>query len=355
MKKIQMRILVLLAFVFLLASCGSDDSPAPTSTPVPTDLLESDSNSDPGPASLDLTDPEMIKEIPGDYEIRMDFSFIGAQADGSLLEGDIVIEGSQLAEAAASSLAVTASGAADLGGVDYIEIVELDDRLYIFNEVNGCVFLPLDSEEDSLFNNLVDTAGFLTGTLQRASADEIINGVPSYHFAITQENLDSSDPEMMDVTTIEDGSLYIAKDGAYVVRLIIRGEGTSDLLTSVEGQTGEIDYRLDFVPADGLQIIPPEGCEAGSGPDTEYPVLADAQKVAAFGALYSYESSTPIEAVLDFYKSELAAKGWVLDREIAAGDTAVLLFTLGDRNLSIAITGVPDSPGTLSIVIAEEK
>ena len=354
MKNTKNTAFLFLLFSFMLAACGGDATSVPTDTPIPSPTPDSSVNTDPGPASLDLSDPNSMMEIPGDYELTMDFAFSGMLADGSLVEGAILLEGQQLTNAAASSMAISASGAADLGGVDFLEIVEIDDRSYIFNEINGCISLPANTEEDSLFNNMVDTGGLLTGILQREGPNESINGVSTYHFAITGENLDSSDFESMDVTAINEGSLYIAIDGGYVVRLIIRGEGTSDLLTGRDGLIGEIDYQLDFIPAAGLQIVPPDGCEESSDPDSDYPLLPDASNVAAFGAIYSYQSNTSIEAAIDFYKVQLIADGWTLEQEIAAGNTAILLFTLGDRKLSVAMNIDPDNPGSLSIVLAEE-
>ncbi len=345
---------ILFSLTLILSACANDADVSPTDTPVPTETPLSAIIPSDGPSSLDLSDPDSIKEIPGDYELTMEFTFTGTKDDGSPLEGSIILEGKQLSDAQASSMLVSASGAVDLGGVDSVEIVEVDDRIYFFNNLTGCIDLAADEEEDSLFNNLVDTSDFLTGSIQRAGPDEIVNGVPAFRFAITQENLDRTDPGSMDVTNISDSSMYIAKDGGYVVRLIIRGEGSSELLSGLEDQNGEIDYQLDFIPAEGLEIFPPSTCEEAGAPQAEYPILPDAQRVSAFGSLYSYESATPIELVLDFYKSELGADGWVLEQEISAGNTAVLLFTMDGRNLSIAITADPNKSGTLTIVIGEE-
>ena len=117
---------------------------------------------------------------------------------------------------------------------------------------------------------------------------------------------------------------------------------------------GTADPRAFESTGSPSRPFPPSACEEGAPPQAEYPILPNGQNVSAFGSLYSYESATPIEDALDFYKSELGAEGWLLEQEINAGNTAVLLFTMDDRDLSIAITENPNTPGILTIVIGEE-
>lgn len=349
--KPQFLALVLIA-ALALAACGGESGAQPTeiATSVP------DSTSGAGPASLDLDDPEAFQEIPGDYSLRMDFRFEGVEDDGSPISGQVLIEGLNQADPIATSMDITAIGDADLGGVDHLLFVESEGRLYFYNEATGCVSLPDDEEEGSLFNNLVDTGGLLGGVAQRAQPDEVINGVPSYHFALGPENLDPSDPTSMDVQELSSGSIYVAKEGGYVVRLVLEGVGVSELLTGNGGLQGEIYYQLDFEPEpDGVTITLPEGCEDSEVPESEFPVLDDASNVAAFGGFYSYRTTYDFETVVDFYKTELAAAGWTLEDEISAGTTAALNFSMGARNLSLAIVADPNAEGALNVVIAEEQ
>jgi len=107
-------------------------------------------------------------------------------------------------------------------------------------------------------------------------------------------------------------------------------------------------------PTQATQIVILESNQNRFELDHEYPILPDAQNIVSFGAFYSYQSLTSIEAAIEYYKSELAIDGWALDQEILAGNTAILLFTLGDQNLSVALNHDPEKPAILSIVIAKE-
>ncbi len=115
---------------------------------------------------------------------------------------------------------------------------------------------------------------------------------------------------------------------------------------------------LDLADPDDDQLQPDSALsgtlDSLSHPDTEFPLLPDAQNAAAFDALFSYESAIALEEALGFYKSELTASGWTLTEEIYAGDTTILLFAMGERKLSIVVAPDPDEPERLSIVIAEE-
>jgi hypothetical protein len=341
----------LLAATLALTACGGPEAPTPTNTPEPP----ADSAAITGPTSLDLSAPQAFQEIPGDYTLRLEFSFVGTGDDGSDASGRMFMEAANRADPVAYSMQITAEGAADLGGVDAVEMVQLDESLYFYNEVNGCLTLPADAEEESLFNNLVDTGGFLAGTAQRSLPDETINGVPAYHFALGPENLDASDPDSMEVSELSSGSVYVAQDGGYVLRLVLEGTGVSELLSGDPALEGDIFYQLDFEPAPGgVTVSAPAGCDEEEAASTDYPVLDDAINTASFGTFYNYETNYDFDYVVNFYKTELAAAGWTLADEISAGGTAALQFQMGDRNLSVVVAPVSGEEGAFSVVIAEE-
>jgi len=108
-------------------------------------------------------------------------------------------------------------------------------------------------------------------------------------------------------------------------------------------------------PTQASQIVIPESNQNRSELDNEYPILSDAQNIVSFGAFYSYQSLTSMEAAIEYYKSELVSDGWALGQEIFAGNAAILLFTLGDQNLSVALNRDPEKPAILSIVLAKEE
>jgi hypothetical protein len=306
-----------------------------------------------GPSSLDLDDPEIFQEIPNAYTMRVDFRFEGQNADGSDASGAMLLVGANQVEPRALSFEVSVSGAADLGDADTVIYTELDGQIYFWSENNGCANLPANADQDSLFNNFVDTGGFLSETAQRVLPDETINGVPTYHYILGPENLDRSDPDSMDVTELTSGSVYVARDGGYVVRLVLQGIGTSNLLSANSGSQGEINYQLDFEPApNGVTISPPDDCDVSESPQIDYPVLDDASNPTSFGGFYSYQTLKSFDVAVDFYLTSLAEDGWTLEEDNSAGGTAVMLFSMDGRKISVVISPVAD--GALNVILAEE-
>ncbi len=356
--KTIMRISVLLLLAVALVACGGAEADAGDSgADSGADNGDAGSGSGgaldlgPGPSSLDLADMSEFDQVPGDYSMRMDFSFTGVDVSGNPIESLLTIDGLFDEDPEATRIDMMITGAGDLGGVDSIVWVDTGDNLYFYNAVNGCAVLP--GQSDSPYEDFVDTGGFLTGELQRLQPDKDINGIPSYVFEITNDNLDPSDPTSMEVTEITNGRLYMAKDGGYVTRILLEGVGVSEVLTQDPSLEGDVRYQLDFAPATDLEILLPEGCEGAGTVESDYPMMDDAMIVAAFGDYVQYTTEYDFATVLEFYKTELANLDWTLDDELVAGSTAFLSFSMDDQNLAVVISDQTDD-GSLSVTIGGE-
>lgn len=361
MKNRKQRLFAVLAILALAAlacspfSFGGDGDNESVEEPALDDAAEDESQAQDivtGPMSLDLEDSGAFKEIEGDYFLTMDFRFEGVAGDGSEVSGALFIEGSNQADPHAYSLTMTPSGDADLETQGPVTYTETEDTLYFSTVETGCVIVPAQSE-DSPFNDFVDTGGFLTGTVERVLPDERVNGVPSYHYAITQANLDADDEESLDVEEIESGDLYIARDGGYVVRIRLEGSGRSSLLTGGESIAGDISYQLDFEPSDNVSVALPEGCEEIGSAESDFPVMPDATAVTSFEGFLSYSTASDVDGVVEFYRSEMADRGWTESEDFTAGTTIGLNFTMGERSVSIVISEDPNS-GEVTVLLAEE-
>ena len=353
MKKIYPAIILLALFALLLAACGGDAAPEPTNTPPPDDApAPAAGGGAASPSNIDLDDPEAFGALDSDYELRLQMSFDG----GPDAMGEVVLVQKAIIDSVEMQISVNGSGLADLGGVNSVEMSILGDTLYFFNDVNGCAYLPAANYEDP-YNEFVYTSDTMNGEAQYVGT-ATVNGVATYQYTIEEDNLE---PDETDVTTLESGSIYVAQEGGYLVRMLLVGMGTNELIGGDGSVPGQLTYQLDFVPVDSVTIEIPEGCELvedgaeDSAVNTgDYPAMPDASNISSFGGIFSYETSAAIEDVIDLYKTELAAAGWSLDQEIAAGATALLSFTQGDRLLSVAINQDTSGSGVVSVVIFEE-
>lgn len=327
---------------------GSDTSVPPTEV-IPTRQTVS------GPASLDLDAAASFQEIPGDYSITLDFRFAGTGEAGEAIHGQVHIQGLHQDQPPGTDLRYTALGAANFDGVDEMQFVELGSQEYFVNPAIGCLTLPASGESSAL-TSVVDTGSFLSGTVARVPLDADVNGIPSYAFAISAENLDSSEVSSLEIGDVS-GTLYVAQDGGFVTRLLLEGTGASEILSGSPDLIGDIFYQLDFIPLDGpVSVKVPDACtskDEGGALQSDYPVMPDATGIAAFQGFLTYRVNSDLATVTDFYKTEMDAMGWTLTDDLSTEGTSILGFNQGDRNVSIVITEDANT-GEISVVLAEE-
>lgn len=304
-----------------------------------------------GAQTLDLDAQGAFSELPGNYTVAMDYRFTGTQADGSPVVSSWRLDGVGQADPPASRYTFSGEGAASINGSAIFEVTYIGDQSYFYTSEIGCVNMTVE-DTASPFDSMVDTGGMLTSQVQRVLPDETINGVLSQHYAITADNIDPSDPSAMSITDFTGGDMYVAASGGYLVRLVLEGRGTSNLLTSDETLEGDIFYQLDFTPAVSVgEITPPEGCAGAT--ESEFPVMADASNQSSFQGFLSYQSASDLQAVVDFYKAEMGALGWSLIDENMMANIGMLRFNMGDRTVSVVITF--DAGSSLSSVIVGEE
>jgi hypothetical protein len=345
----QTRFILFSVLALVLAACSGS---AGTEASGPTVETGGGLDLSAGAPVLDLSDPTSFKELPGNYTVAMDFRFEATQADGTPIASSWRLDGVGQAEPEASRYTFSGEGAANINGSAIFEVTYIGDQSYFYTSEMGCINMTVDTTA-SPFDTMVDTGGMLTNEVQRVMPDETINGVPAYHYAITQQNLDLADPESMDVREITDGAIYVAKDGGYVLRLVMEGRGASSLLSGDESLEGDIFYQLDFTPVPSVgEITPPEGCSVAT--EAEFPIMPDATATASFQGFLSYQSPSTLEVIIDFYKTEMAAAGWSLDEENTMANIATLRFARGDEIVSVVVT-FDANTSISSVIVGEEQ
>jgi hypothetical protein len=332
----------------LLSACSI---PFGSSTATPT--FESTSAPQFGPASLDLDDPLSLGQHAGDYTIGMSLVFEGVGADGSPVSGRLDAEGANRLTPLGSRLNFATSGAAGVGGATVYEVVTIGQDTYFNTDVAGCAQMPA-TEFTIPFAYLVNTGGILGGIAPRVQPDVEINGVPAFQFALMMDNIDLPDEISIEVHSVSHGALYVAQAGGYVLRVELEARGASELLSGDESLEGDIGYQLDFIPVPSVgSILPPQGCEPAEASESEFPIYPGAANIASFEGFTTYQSSTDLNTLTDFFKVEMAARGWTLTDEESLVSVATLNFSMGDRAVSIVIAFDPNA-NLATVVIGEE-
>lgn len=354
MKKRNLLFVLAILLVAALAcdfSLGGWIASEPTATPE-----EEGSTLGEDPDSVDLDELQNLAQYGGDYTIEMMLHFEGERPDGTIVEGRVDTEGANRVEPPASRFTFTGSGDADLGGATSYEVVTIEEESYFWTNVAGCVRMPA-SQFTAPFNQLIDSGGVLGGIAQRVRPDVEVNGVMAFQFAITMDNLDMQDETSLDVREITEGNIFIARDGGYVLRIMLEGRAVSELLTGGDNSLeGDISYQLDFTPVDDVgEIVPPPGCEEGTpATESQFPVMPGATSVASFEGFLSYEVAADAQTVADFYKAEMAADGWTLLEENSLASVIALRFSMAGETVSVVIAFDAEA-GTSSVVVGEEQ
>ena len=349
MHRLALLPLALAASTLACNLLGSDEPDSPlavetdSSQPVESDSDQSANDplagesSEGGPEFLDLDDPltyEEPQELLSSYRIALSFSFEGTGADGSPVQGAVMADGERTLDPLAMNMTFDGLDNASLSGALPFSF-SLIDNVYTFSAPQfGCATIPADEFQDP-FALLIDTGGFLLGSAPRMRPDEVINGVPVYGFSLDASNVE---PGELDIAQFDSGSVYLAKDGGYLVQLEMSGRGISEMLSGSPDLEGDITYTLNYPDFNqAVDIRPPEGCAQESS-GSKYPITADAYQISQVLGITSYKTDLPLEDVIQFYRDEMATAGWTLAEEFVTGPVALLSFTSDTGTVQITLT-----------------
>lgn len=128
---------------------------------------------------------------------------------------------------------------------------------------------------------------------------ETINGVKASHYKLDAGSFG------MDGKDVQ-GDVWIADSGGYVVKLTMTVKGGEAVFGKDREGTQTLTYELTGINStDPVKL--PEGCLPVL---TNIPLMPDASNVYRVPDFLRYDTKSTGESVLEFYRKELAAKGW---------------------------------------------
>ena len=245
----------------------------------------------------------------------------------------------------------------------------------------GCNTLSADQVNlDEQRQSFKDLIGALTGRARKTEADvdlgeltvdvyvlKVTNLKPGAEVELKGEYIDSDGDSSTTSTTLilyeedvllESGKLFLAQQGGFVARIELlysKIAGDEDSFFAQPGTRMERTMVYEVLPATALDdaIIPPEGCEAapeggglgGSGDNltiADIPRLEDPSNVVESSDNLVYATDSPVDEVVDVYKSELGALGCELEDEFSTEFMATLEYVYGDQTIVISIIDTGD-------------
>lgn len=224
----------------------------------------------------------------------------------------------------------------------------------------------------------------LTGQVIRAEADVDLDGAPTDLYNLEAGNLQpeaeivikaasagssgelsqsvSTTFRLMEKdTSLDSGKLYLAQQGGYVRRIELNYSKTAtedDAPFAKSGARMErtLVYDVIATTSQDQPVAMPADCEGSSGGGgtgnnneltpviiADLPRPTDISNVVEVEDSLVYQTESSLEAVLDFYRTEMPAQGWEKTEEVAVGTIATFEFTRGDQTASITMIQTGDS------------
>ncbi len=266
--------------------------------------------------TINLDDPDLFDQPDGvsSYRTSMDYSFeeidAGSEARvGSGLHGSVHMDGAAQSEPFATTLEFFASGDAVMGASEVYTFTQIADVQYVSITGLGCISSS-DGIQENPFEVFLDLGGFLKGEAHRTGTDELVNGVVTVVYEITQDNIDPLDTAGKDVLEVTEGSLNISKDDGSVVRLRFKGTGTNEVLSGSDTVVGLVDYELNYFDYNQpVEIAPPTGCLAFDEVESEYTLPVDASEISQAPGVLNFVTGLTFDEITDFYEQGMANIG----------------------------------------------
>lgn len=297
------------------------------------------------------------------YDLLMNLS-----GDGG--SGETLITILYNADPPATSIVMSMSGEAfaEDAQMGNVHMSQIGDTVYMDVPEMGCMQMPATDSSMTgemmggiLGNDIVENLKTIVKV-----GNETVNGVETTHYTFDETAYIDIEGGMDTV----DGHIYVAKDGGYMVRMIIDGTGDVGDFSGSGGATqGTLHIEMNLTHInEPAQIEAPADCQSfdgGFGPNTgdtnsgkadEYPVTDDAAAVFAMEGMTTYTTAMPVSDVMVFYQERMAERGWVENeavRMIDAGRSSTTAFTKDGKTMTVIINNESDGVTAVTILVME--
>jgi hypothetical protein len=174
--------------------------------------------------------------------------YLGTGSDGPPVAGQVTGQGWRVLEPAGLSLALEATGSADFILDKSLTIFQEEDQGYLVTGSGSCLSDSLGGMSGAL-TLFMATSRILRGEAHLVEAGVMVNGLLADRYAFDESNINFYDPTAGEITEVEEGWLAVAREGGYVLRVVIDGRGSSALLSGSAVMEGDLYYELNFIPS----------------------------------------------------------------------------------------------------------
>lgn len=303
---------------------------------------------------------DTIDELPfNSYRITMAMEVTGTDANGEEVNQGVNADMAFSKEPSASEIAISFFGMEDEMGEGTIEMVQVEGVSYMVVPEMGCITTSSeDILSESPFSSMMNPDEFLEDLGDtKYEGEETINGIRTRHYSFDKFALTGTD--VNDIKSAE-GHVYIAKDGDFLVRMVVDAVGQVDMFDGGLTDDGDLHVEINLADVDEpVDVTIPEACAAqggDGGAGSEFPVLEDATDVTSFAGVLSYRTALSLEEIVAFYDDALAAEGWVKDEDgsFVSGGNALVNYTREGVTLNVTISPNEDGSGGNYVILLSD-
>lgn len=342
MRRHPLLVLALLLAGLALAAVacgGSATTPAPQPTPM----------------TLNLDTVTKPTDLPA-FQSTVELSWQGTYTDGTPASG--VLEVAERSVREPRALQVTMYGnVPSLGGLSVtkdnpVELYIVNDQLYT-NYQGSWIQMPADSASINTesYASRISNGVMLQLATAHYAGSELYNGVEASHYTFSQADFDAQSLRAGEKLDQVSGNAYLAIDGNYMVHFDVTMTGTNvGTPTGAEGprmQSGTVKMAADITrlgPPITIQV--PDRVLAASLPPN-LPLPPDAKDLSYANNLVLFSSAKTSQELADFYKAEMANKGWTQTTDETASSAYRLIYTLDQTTATIRIAATTSDGSTL--------
>jgi len=344
-------------------------APEPTAVPEePTaapEVMEEEESIDLGSVLQGLTlssaDDAATDTAVNSYAYELIMTFNTTDESGAEVTQSVNMSVAYSNDPPAANIIMLAEGVDGADEFGQITMAQTGDTVYMVIPELGCITqTTADMDLLSDGNPLGDTFSpetlfeeFDISEAKRVRPDEEINGIEVEHYTFDETAIDDPESEVKEVN----GDVYIAKDGGYLVRMVVSGIGQFEGFDGDTPSDGAVSFEYNLTSYnEPIEVLIPTECE-NAGAAVDLPMVDDAYEVTSFAGFVSYKSDIAFDEIIAFYEGVLADAGWVKDEDASYSfsGTASMSYTKEQETLTVMISQETDGGPQSVMLITEES
>ena len=316
------------------------DLEKPTETETPADTPTA-------PADLEgvvtaLTGDEA--NLPDTYRTTFSMTSKGAGPSGDEYIQNVETESEYNRPAGLQHSSVNYDGSGTFSHTDRFELYRHGELLVVYTPDNATApCTPISGLEEQMSDLLLIPESFIQSVKigELLESNVTVNEIAADLYTVETAGLQTN------AAVFEDGEVWIARDGGYVVRFT--GTAKSDDGSQQSAASAEVEWVYNLLDAEQMNDIAlPAECLNPQQAVNDIPLPNSAVNQQSFGGIVTFTTPDQPEDTANFYRQALPPLGWEITDDLDTGGVIMLTAQKDDLDLQVMIT--PENNGSSVIL-----